>query len=238
MCFTVNVNIVREELEKQFNRKFEGEIEYTPSYYYHAFSFPFLPVVLKDSIEVMQWGLIPEWISGRAEADDIRTKTLNARGETINKKPAFAKSFETKRCIVPVAGFFEWQKVEGKKIPWYISPSDNNIMSLAGLWSEWRERDDSEPGRTFTVVTTAANSLMARIHNTQKRMPLILGEEEEKKWLHDSCCGDLSDLLRPLSGDKIKAHTIGPLISSKRSKKNSNKIIEPHVWHVTGTLFD
>ncbi len=112
------------------------------------------------------------------------TKTFNARSETIDTKPAFRESFISRRCLVPVRGFFEWQHIGGRKIPWYISLRDEDIFSLAGIWDSWKMKGGVSVN-TFSVVTTRANELMSEIHNTKKRMPVILPAAAEKLWLKE-----------------------------------------------------
>ena len=82
--------------------------------------------------------------------------------------------FKSKRCIIPVKGFYEWQHVGNDKIPWYIYHSENEILSLAGIYDDWTETTTGEIFTTFSIVTTEANDLMAEIHNSGKRMPVIL----------------------------------------------------------------
>ena len=112
MCFTVNVNIVREELEARYGSELIDHDKYRPSYYYHAYSLPSMPVVCSDRgavIRLFRWGLIPSWVTDEGEANEIMLKTFNARSETISSKPAFRDSYASRRCLVPVCGFFEWQ---------------------------------------------------------------------------------------------------------------------------------
>ncbi|MDX2414142.1 MAG: SOS response-associated peptidase family protein, partial [Bacteroidales bacterium] len=120
MCFTVNVNLVKEELELRYGSDLLDPEKYTPSYYYHAFAFPELPTLrINDNDELklsaMKWGLIPHWVSSLEEALDIRKKTPNARSETVAEKPSFKEAFTSRRCIVPVRGFYEWQKFQSTK---------------------------------------------------------------------------------------------------------------------------
>ena len=139
MCFSVNVNLVKEELENRYGATFLDPDKYSPSYYYHAFGLPVVPAICSgktDQIQLLKWGLIPSWVKTSESAEEIRFKTFNARAESIDSKPSFSGSFSAKRCIIPVKGFFEWQQTGGIKIPWYISRADEDIMSLAGLWSE------------------------------------------------------------------------------------------------------
>jgi putative SOS response-associated peptidase YedK len=232
MCFTVNVNLVKEELENRYGATLIDPDKYRPSYYYHAFGLPGIPVVCSGDpsrIRVMKWGLIPSWVKSSESAEEIRFKTFNARADSVDTKPSFSSSFTSKRCIVPVAGFFEWQHSASGKIPWYIFRADKDIMSLAGLWSEWTDTDSGELLNTFTVVTTDANELMSKIHNSKKRMPVIIEKGSEKLWL-DNRSGkeELKKLLEPYKEDILDAHTISDLINNKTAEKNSPAIIMPY----------
>jgi putative SOS response-associated peptidase YedK len=105
VCFTVNVNIVKEELESRYGSELIDHDKYRPSYYYHAYSLPSMPVVCSDrtaGIRLFRWGLIPSWVADEGEANDIMLKTFNARSETVSTKPAFRDSFASRRCLVPV----------------------------------------------------------------------------------------------------------------------------------------
>ena len=241
MCFSVNVNIVKEELEKRYGVDFPYEYRYQPSYYYHAFSLPELPAICSetpDRIEILQWGLIPSWIRNLDDANNIRYKTFNARAETVAVKPSFSGSVSSKRCVVPIRGFFEWQHTGRQKVPWYIYHPDNEILSLAGLYSEWTDRSNGEMHRTFTVITTEANDMMAVIHNSKKRMPALLDREGEKIWTDLSVKPSESlQLLRPCPEDFLKAHIVGPLVSSRNADKNSPEVNRPYDHKTNPGLF-
>jgi putative SOS response-associated peptidase YedK len=241
MCFSVNVNLVREELEHRYGATLIDPDKYRPSYYYHAFAIPELPVVCQGNPPVIihkTWGLIPSNCRDRAEAESMRTKTFNARAESIGTKPSFKSSFASKRCIVPVNGFFEWQHTGGKKIPWYIYDSSGRIMSLAGLFDRWTESRTGEVIDTFTIITTEANQLLAEIHNSKKRMPAVLDADSENLWLDQAAShDDLISCLKPLSSGMFKAHTISPLVSSKTADKNTPALIRPYLYNTQQSLF-
>lgn len=241
MCFSVNVNLVKEELENRYGATFLDPDKYSPSYYYHAFGLPVVPAICSgktDQIQLLKWGLIPSWVKTSESAEEIRFKTFNARAESIDSKPSFSGSFSAKRCIIPVKGFFEWQQTGGIKIPWYISRADEDIMSLAGLWSEWVDSITGELTGTFSIVTTDANDLMATIHNSKKRMPVIIEKQGETIWLDISTSKeDALNLLKPYPSEILKAHTISSLINSKTAPKNTPDIIKPYTWESEGTLF-
>jgi putative SOS response-associated peptidase YedK len=242
MCFTVNVNLVKEELENRFGASFLDPDKYTPSYYYHAFSFPKLPAICsdkQDTIRLLTWGLIPSWVKNQRDATEIQSKTFNARAETISSKPSFAGPFNTRRCLIPVKGFYEWQHVGEKKIPWYIYRADDEIMTLAGLWDEWIKEDTSEILTTFSIVTTEANEFMSKIHNSARRMPVVLERTSERKWLDLSLAKkETEKLVSPYPYNILKAHIIGDLINKKSGNRNNPEIIKPYSRPVEGELFD
>jgi len=232
MCFTVNVNLVKDELESRYGAEFPDHNRFQPSYYYHAYGLPEIPAICSESpgkISLLKWGLIPFWVKSTTDANEIRYKTFNARAETLTSKPAYKAAFKSKRCIIPVAGFFEWQHVENKKIPWYIYNSGNEIMSLAGLYDHWIDTSTGEIISSFTIVTTDANELMAEIHNSKKRMPVVLDKSAEKTWINISApAEDSLTILRPCPSEILSAHTISNLINDRSADKNTPEVIRPY----------
>jgi putative SOS response-associated peptidase YedK len=186
MCYTVKIDLTREVLERQFGAKLENEEMYTPGDRINAFSLPRLPVICNNNaseINVFTWGLIPFWVKDAEKAKEIRMKTFNARCESLAEKPSFRNAFSQKRCLVLVNGFYEWQTNEKRKIPFFIGLADNSAFALAGLYDNWKNPLTGESVNTFTIVTTRANPMLEVIHNTKKRMPVILAKEDQKVWL-------------------------------------------------------
>ena len=84
-------------------------------------------------------------------------------------------------------GFIEWQWLDSKgkkKQPYLISIPNNDLFAFAGIWSEWVDTQTGEIVKTYSMVTTQANPLMAEIHNIKKRMPIILTPANEMAWLY------------------------------------------------------
>jgi len=145
-----------------------------------------MPVVINetpDTISLFQWGLIPFWVKNLEQANSLRQRTLNARSETIFVKPAFRHSVRSKRCLVIVDGFYEWRHVGKKRYPYYITLKNRPLFALAGIWDSWTDHETKDNVNTFAVVTTEANELMSKVHNSRKRMPLILPKERHQDWL-------------------------------------------------------
>lgn len=241
MCFTVNVNLIKEELENRYGANLIDPENYRPSYYYHAFSLPRLPAIRSENpseIALLTWGLIPPWTQSADQADIIRYKTFNARSESLESKPSFSQSFRTRRCIIPVQGFYEWQHTGNKKIPWYIYQSGNEILSLAGIYDNWTETSTGEIFSTFSIVTTEANEMMAEIHNSGKRMPVVLDRFSEKKWIDIKIPpSEALKLLTPSPPGFLSAHTISPLVNSRTSDRNTPEVIKPYSYQSDNLLF-
>jgi putative SOS response-associated peptidase YedK len=241
MCFSVNVNLVKEELENRYGVTFLDPDKYSPSYYYHAFGLPELPAICsgrRDKIQLLKWGLIPGWTRSLDDANAIRFKTFNARSESIQNKPSFSASFKSRRCIIPVKGFFEWQHISNEKIPWYIYHFEDEIMSLAGLYDEWIESSTGELFCTFSIITTNANDIMAVIHNSKKRMPAILDRNSEKKWIDlETSQDDALELLKPCPSYILKAHTISPFVNNKTANRNTPEVIRQYNYNAGNLLF-
>ena len=183
MCFHSKQSKSAQELQHRFNAKFENIDMFQPAIY-NGFLFPKTPVITNkstDTIQLFNWGLIPHW----AKDDSIKKYTLNAKIETIHKKPSF-RNVVKKRCLILVDGFYEWKWLDEKgknKQKYLITLPDNDAFSIGGLYSEWVDKTTGEVIHTYTILTTEANALMSEIHNTKKRMPVILNKEIEQKWL-------------------------------------------------------
>ncbi|TRX62516.1 SOS response-associated peptidase [Carboxylicivirga sp. M1479] len=161
------------------------------------------------------WGLIPNWVKNTKQAKDIWNKTLNARGETIFEKPSFKEASMHKRCLMPVAGFYEYHHKNKGTIPYYITSRDNEPLMLAGLWSEWLDNSSGINTHSCTIITTTANAMLTTIHNNPKlkeaRMPVILSHEDENAWLKASSQQGISDYIKPYPQELLKAEIYNPI---------------------------
>ena len=186
MCYTIKIDLTREQLELRFGAKLDLPDSYIPGNRISAFSLPQLPVICNDdplSIRTFTWGLIPFWVKDSNSAKDIRMKTFNAKSETLSEKPAFRNSLNRKRCLILATGFYEWHTDGNKKTPYFIGLKDQEAFALAGLYDQWTNPETAEKINTFTMITTRANPMMEEIHNLKKRMPVILTPGTEQNWL-------------------------------------------------------
>jgi putative SOS response-associated peptidase YedK len=129
-------------------------------------------------LAMARWGLVPWW----SKDGTIAQKCIQARAETIAKAPAFRDSFESRRCLVVVDGFYEWSGTGKHRHPHHIHREDHRPFAIAGIWTYWQSPLDADDSviPTCAVVTTAARGAIANLHD---RMPLVLDGDERERWL-------------------------------------------------------
>lgn len=172
-----------------------------------------MPVVLQESsgevtLEGLKWGLVPFW----SKEPKAEYSTINARAEGIDTKPAYRKPIRSQRCIIPATGFYEWEKTPHGKVPHFIHLKTDEIFGFAGLYDIYRNKEGQEL-KTFTIITTEANSLVEKLHN---RMPVILHRENEAEWL-DRETTDVHQILRllkPYPADLMEVYPVSRRVNS------------------------
>lgn len=137
------------------------------------------PVLLQENGK-----LIPEAVKWGFPKFNKKGVIVNARGETVPEKPMFRKILETKRCIIPSCGFYEWSHDGGPKTKYQFNLSGVGPLYMAGLYNDF----DGE--RRFIILTTASNESIRKVH---LRMPVVLARQEMDQWL-DSYQGALDIL--------------------------------------------
>ncbi len=169
-------------------------------------------------VEQMKWGLVPVWMK-----DKPKFSTINAKAETIEEKATWKGSLGKMRCVIPVSGFYEWQRGPGKaKQAYAIKRRDGKPMLLAGLWA-FNDKVDPENPRTFAIITCPANELMGAVHN---RMPVILDPANLDLWIGPEPWGDAHRaLLKSCPDEWLTAYPVSNDVGSVRN--NDAGLIEP-----------
>ncbi len=231
MCYFVEINLPRQQLEERFHVPMPFDSRYMPGYFLNAFSKPYLPVITSqdpDRIQTFRWGLIPFWVKDEPTAGKISLQTCNARAETLWDKPSFREAARHKRCLVLAHGFFEWYSAPGKKIPFYIRRKDNQPFAFAGLYDTWTNPSTGEITNSFSIVTTKANALLEKIHNSKKRMPVILPASGEADWISQgSSRTDLTPMLEPSDPTQLDAWSISRKISAREVDPADESLLVP-----------
>ncbi|MBU3740858.1 MAG: SOS response-associated peptidase [Candidatus Kapabacteria bacterium] len=236
MCFTVSIYAGTHVIETDVGAVFDDAEAYTPYYHVNGFVHPELPIIANerpDAIQMMSWGLVPRWTKNAAAADEIRTKTLNARAETLFEKPSFRDAAVKRRALLPVNGFVEWRHDGAIKQPYLVRSRDGHLLTLGCVWEEWTCRGTGEVRRTFSIITTEANALLSWVHNAKQRMPVIIPTSARAAWLADADRHDVMTLMRPLHDGHIEAAPLDRAVS--RIKVNTD---HPELLTPTGPALD
>ncbi|MCK9310711.1 MAG: SOS response-associated peptidase [Bacteroidales bacterium] len=163
---------------------------------FNGFQHPETPVVTSvepERLQLMHWGLIPRW----ARDTSIQDSTLNAKIETLTEKPSF-KAYTENRCLIYADGFYEWQWLDPKgkhKQKYFIRLEDEHPFCFAGLWNRWKDPSTGLSRSTYTIITTEANELLSRIHNSKQRMPIVINPNNEQDWLSQGNIRMMNDFL-------------------------------------------
>lgn len=139
-----------------------------------------VPVVInrdgRRELELSRWGFIPSWWKKPGPPDFA---THNARDDRLKSSSVWKGALNQQRCMVPVTGFYEWDKRGKEKLPYFIHRKDQQLMAFAGLYSQFTDPDSGQKASSFTIITTPTNKLMEPLHH---RIPLVLGGVEDELW--------------------------------------------------------
>lgn len=175
-----------------------------------------MPVVTDGGLRMMRWGLIPRW----AKDEKIGYKLFNARSESVFEKPLWKTIITKNRCLVPANGFYEWQKREDGRQPYYIYTKDHNLIMFAGIWETW-ERNNKR-WLTYSILTTTPNKEMTALHD---RMPVILEKENYEQWFGADRQEDIEPLLLPSRDSSLAMYEVSREVNVV--KTNDSSLILP-----------
>lgn len=226
MCGRYSLFVPPADLEERFDVDISA---YEPRY--NAAPGQSLPVITDeraDTLETMEWGLVPPWAESRKDGH------INARAETLAETPSFRDAFAQSgselragRCLVPADGFYEWVETNGTKQPYRVTLADGEPFAMAGLWTQWKPstaqtgldafsggtgtETDSDHGvvESFAVVTTEPNDVVADLHH---RMAVVLPREEERRWLTGTTA-DVRELFEPYPGETMRAYPVSRAVN-------------------------
>lgn len=180
---------------------------------------------VQRQLRALRWGLVPSW----AKDPSIGNRMINARSETLTEKPSFQRAAAKRRCILPAAGFFEWTKEDGKKLPFFLHDPDTPILGFAGLYELWPDpgKAKEDPDRwlwTTTVITRPAADALGHIHD---RTPVIVTPDMRDDWL--DCSSGNVDVARDLLAALPEPHLVPYRVSTDVNSVRNNRadLIQP-----------
>ena len=203
MCYGYNTQKIESIIKTQL-KEAGGDL--------NGFDRPKAPIITQENrkIEYYNWWLLPSFYS----KEEYPVNILNARAETIFEKPSFRNVIQNKRCLVPASFYYEhqWRDTAGKsKVKYKIGLKDKDAFFMAGVYDNWEANGNHI--NTFSIVTCEANELCAEIHNSKKRMPVVLSIDAARTWLNPNLTEvQIKGLLKPFPTDLMFAEPVTPIV--------------------------
>ncbi|WNH12544.1 SOS response-associated peptidase [Thalassobellus suaedae] len=234
MCFHTSTIHKTKKLEEHFKVNLSSEtirpIFDKPNYHLNGFAHPNMLVIPQEKSDVLApgvWGIVPSNKKSSKIKDYYKEAVkygggLNARSEKLFQHYLYRESVMSRRCVIPVTGFFEPHEHNKKKYPFYIQGKDHQPLGLAGIYSV------IDTYITFTILTKEASPFFEKIHNVKKRQPIILDEDQMEHWLDgDISQDDVKEIIHTnYSESKLEAYTVSKDLFSPKVDSNSERIIE------------
>ena len=248
MCYHKSLTKTIDYLADYYSASYSDIMKEVYSQHYHENGYDYLPGPIvtaskPNELQPYNWGLIPWWCKTEQEGLLLRPKTLNCQSENMYTTGSFKDAAKNgQRCLIPCSGFIEWRHFgTGKnlvKIPHYIKIKGQEVFSIAGLYSKWKDKTTEKEYRTYTVLTTRANPVLEIIHNSKKRQPVLLPREFEKDWLNPNLSQeDVLALCEPSPGDKIEYITINKIVGQSKVESDIPEALQPTQYPETSDLF-
>jgi putative SOS response-associated peptidase YedK len=172
----------------------------------------------RRQLALVRWGLIPAWVNDPREFSLL----INARGESVNDKPAFRNAMKRRRCLIPADGFYEWKDEGGRKRPYVVRPRGGGPIAFAGLWETWMGPNGEEM-ETAAIITTEASRDVAHIHH---RMPVVVPPEAFDLWLDPNADATTATaLIVPAPPGLLEAYEISTAVN--RVVNDSAALLDP-----------
>jgi putative SOS response-associated peptidase YedK len=245
MCFHTSQTKKVVELEHRFKvNLYDDELRDDfdiPSYHLNGFVHPEMLVIPQEEPSILtvgRWGIAPSKTQPENLKMYYKDATrfgggLNAQSEKLFNHFIYKHSALTRRCIIPVTGFYEPHEYKSKKYPYYIHREDNEALALAGLYAHVGEYV------TFTILTKKASPMFEEIHNKRKRQPIILKQENEQDWLQDGLNeSDVTELINlQFNDNELEAYTVSRDLFSPKINSDTDTITNRVEYQELTTLF-
>jgi putative SOS response-associated peptidase YedK len=167
----------------------------------------------------MRWGLVPRW--WKKSLKELPA-TFNARAETVAEKPMFRDAFKWRRCLIPASGYYEWLLTPDGKQPFYFTRRDGQVMTIAGVYDEWKNSEDGKTLKSCAMVIGTSNRFVSAFHD---RMPIVLEADNFKQWGRGEA-PEAAELLKSAGEDVLQAWPVSRRVNSSRTSDEDATLIE------------
>jgi putative SOS response-associated peptidase YedK len=182
-----------------------------------------VPILLKGEqgaweVRSARWGLIPSWW----KKPEPPSMTFNARSEEAAGKPTWREALKSRRCLMPMRGWYEWQVVPGSKTkqPHFVEVPGEDVLAVAALWSSWKDADGT-PVLSCALLSKEAAPSIAHIHH---RMPVVLQPEHYDAWVDPATAPDKVQAMMADARTDLKGYPVSTRVNQVRN--NSPELLQ------------
>lgn len=236
MCFHASLTAPKNHIEERFSAPFQKGVQYTPYFHRNGFDYGMLYVLPQEAPNAFvtaSWGMLPTEV---ANVQEFRKQynTLNAKQERLLEGGLWEEVIATKRCLIVADGFFESKQVNGATYPYYIHLPKREVFAFAGVYNQHRDGSLS-----CSIITTVANDFMETIHNTKKRMPIILDRSIEDQWLSNNLSSkEVQGFLKEsFTQNPLTAYPVAKDLTNPKKESNHSGILTPFYYPQLDSLF-
>lgn len=237
MCYKSTLTKPLKSLVAYKNTRAKIPELYKPSYNIDGFTHPHILIIPQEDSKMMypaKWGLIPEFQLGDPDGfyKEGKYNTLNARDDKVFNSPSYRKPILEGRCLIFADGFYEPHEYMKKKQPYFCyipggdSIEDRELFTFAGIYTH-----TGDGGFFVSLITVAANSFFAEVHNAKLRMPLVLNPNVEDAWIEKGQSPNiLKDIMKEgFTSKPFEAYPVSNLLYSKtkNTEKDNIDILKP-----------
>ena len=222
MCGRGTLTKVEAQLEMRFDASFySDELErYNPLPNFNVAPTHRIPVMTADDphhLQLMHWGLIPSW----AKDKKMAARMINARIETVLQKPAFRSAIRKRRCVALLDGYYEWQKSEEGKQPFWIGHRDGDTLMIAGIWETWHKEEN--PLKSVSLLTRSPEENIAHLHD---RMPVLLTDETVQYWLDQEAAPEtVLEAVKSYPAEQLHYYPVSKRVN--KVQENDEQLLAP-----------
>ena len=201
----------------------------TPRYHLNGFNHPPMLIVTQERNDLLipaYWGIVPQG-QNPDQLEQYYKKAvkfgggLNARDDKLFDHFIYQHSILSKKCLIPINGFFEPHKYQKKKYPFHIKAKNDQLLMLGGIYT----RIDDQI--TFSIITKKASPLFEKVHNGKKRQPLLLENDQCNNWLASNERTDVENLINiAYDDDQLTAYPVKKALFSPKEDSNVSSITE------------
>jgi len=233
MCFHTSVIEKVERIEYQTDTRLVNE-EYRskfdrPQYHLNGFTHPPMLIITQERNDLLipaYWGIVPQG-QKPDQLEQYYKKAvkfgggLNARDDKLFDHFIYRRSILSKKCVIPVNGFFEPHTYQKKKYPFYIKNAKDQLLMLGGIYTRIGDQV------TFSIITRKASPLFEKVHNVKKRQPLLIENDQWDNWLASNEQKDVENLMNiKFDDDQLTTYPVKKALFSPKEDSNVSSILE------------